>query len=149
MHCKYINWQKGKRDDVFPIGMTDVLSTAFSHGLRQFGHPSPLFLFPPPSSIFFSYLLKIPAFPDVKFHFLTALPSFYIFVCRNPWHTCTDSWKSNHRTSGFHWPMNTLMVMNMFHRKRNGKAQHPHSSINLYIKLSSQAKMLTFSSRCC
>ena len=107
---------------------------------------SPLFS---PSSIFFFYLLKIPAFPGVKFHFLTALPSFYIFVCRNPWHTCTDSWKSNHRTSGFHWPMNTLMVMNMFHRKRNGKAQHPHSSINLYIKLSSQAKMLTFSSRYC
>ena len=63
--------------------MTDVLSTAFSHGLRQFGHPSPLsspLSPPPPSSIFFSYLLKIPAFPGVKFHFLTALPSF-IFLC--------------------------------------------------------------------
>ena len=101
--------------------------------------PSPLLSPPPPSSIFFSYLLKIPAFPGVKFHFLTALPSFYIFLCRNPWHTCTDSWKSNYRTSGFHWPMNIVMVMNMFHRKRNRKAQHPPSSINLYIKLSSQA----------
>lgn len=106
---------------------------------------------PPPPPLL--YLLFLP-FKDTSISwcevsFLTALPSFYIFVCRNSWHTCTDSWKSNHRTSGFHWPMNTLMVMNMFHRKRNRKAQHPHSSINLYIKLSSQAKMLTFSSRYC
>ena len=111
--------------------------------------PSPL----PPLLLPLLYLLFLP-FKDTSISwcevsFLTALPSFYIFVCRNSWHTCTDSWKSNHRTSGFHWPMNTLMVMNMFHRKRNRKAQHPHSSINLYIKLSSQAKMLTFSSRYC
>lgn len=143
MHCKYINWQKGKWDDVFLIGMTDVLSTAFSHGLGQFGHPSPLSSSPPPPLLPLLYLLFLPfkdtSISGVKFHFLTALPSFYIFVCRHSWHTCTDSWKSNHRTSGFHWPMNIVMVMNMFHRKRNRKAQHPPSSINLYIKLSSQA----------
>ena len=62
--------------------MTDVLSTAFSHGLRQFGHPSPLSspLSPPP----LLYLLFLP-FKDTSISwcevsFLTALPSF-IFLC--------------------------------------------------------------------
>ena len=81
MHCKYINWQKGKWDDVLLIGMTDVLSTAFSYGLGQFGHPSPLSSPPPsPSSIFFSYLLKIPAFPGVKFHFWLLYQVLYFCV---------------------------------------------------------------------
>ena len=58
--------------------MTDVLSTAFSHGLRQFGHPSPLS--PPPPL----YLLFLP-FKDTSISwcevsFLTALPIF-IFLC--------------------------------------------------------------------
>ena len=56
--------------------MTDVLSTAFSHGLGQFGHPSPL-SFPPPPLL---YLLFLP-FKDTSISwcevsFLTALPSF-------------------------------------------------------------------------
>ena len=56
--------------------MTDVLSTAFSHGLRQFGHPSPL------SPLL--YLLFLP-FKDTSISwcevsFLAALPIF-IFLC--------------------------------------------------------------------
>ena len=61
--------------------MTDVLSTAFSYGLGQFGHPSPLSS-PPPLPLL--YLLFLP-FKDTSISwcevsFLTALPSF-IFLC--------------------------------------------------------------------
>ena len=59
--------------------MTDVLSTAFSHGLGQFGHPSPL-SFPPPLPLPLLYLLFL-LFKDTSISwcevsFLTALPSF-------------------------------------------------------------------------
>ena len=67
--------------------MTDVLSTAFSHGLGQFGHPSPLSFPPPlplPLPLPLLYLLFL-IFKDTSISwcevsFLTALPSF-IFLC--------------------------------------------------------------------
>ena len=58
--------------------MTDVLSTAFSHGLRQFGHPSPL---PPPPLLSLLFLpFKDTSISWCEVSFLTALPIF-IFLC--------------------------------------------------------------------